>query len=229
VAFSILTLVGVLAIQEVILLTPGLTGGAGTLIGVPSFPNTSVFGVNLVSERGQYWIIAVICVVVLMATYRLERAGFVRTLRAIAQHGELAEALGVDTKRMRAAAFVFAAFFTGLVGAFSAFYLQLAHPSVWGLFPSIYIVAYAIVGGGRSVVGPVLGAAALIVGSAASSSISVVSENSLLPIVVGVGLIVVVLALPGGLVSIGPLGRDLLWRRTLRGRQAAVETRATET
>jgi len=203
VVFSILTLVGLSALDETILLTPPITGGGGGLIGVPAPPSVTVLGVNLATETGEYFIIALLLVLALAAVYCMDRAGYLRILRASAQNEDLAEAVGINTRQCRAAVFVFAAFLTGLAGAFSASYLQSVQPSVWDVFPSIYIVAYAIVGGVGSAFGPLLGTATIIFVASELSSSSATGSNGLLPILLGACLAAVVLILPGGMASIG--------------------------
>lgn len=203
VAFSILTLVALSAFDELVLLVPSLSGGGGGLIAVPGLPSTRILGLQLSSTDGQYAVIAAIAILALIAVYRLEVGGYLRVLKAVAKNGALAESVGVNTKALRASCFIFAAVITGLAGAFSAAELQTAQQNVWDLFPSIYIVAYGIVGGTRSAFGPLVGTAAVMALSSELAASGAVSSNSIDPIVVGVGLIVVVLALPGGLVQLG--------------------------
>ena len=202
VTFSILTLVALSAFDELVLLLPELSGGGGGLIGVPGLPRTNVFGLRLNSVDGQYAIILVIVVLCLLAMYRLERGGYLRTLRAVARNECLAEAVGVSSVAMRASAFIFAGVFGGLAGAFSAAELQAAQQSVWDVFPSIYIVAYGIVGGTRSVFGALLGTTVVMGISSELASLGSLSSNSVDPILIGGGLILVVLVLPEGLASI---------------------------
>jgi branched-chain amino acid transport system permease protein len=109
----------------------------------------------------------------------------------------LAESVGIDLTRYRIGAFVIAAFFTSAMGAFSAQYYSTAHPEVWGLWPSIFILTYAIVGGAGSVLGPVAGAALGVI------AVEILrATEGLQGMLLGVALIVVGLALPGGLTSI---------------------------
>jgi branched-chain amino acid transport system permease protein len=138
-----------------------------------------------------------------------------RALRAVARNEALAEAVGISPTAVRASAFVFAGVFGGLAGAFSAAELQTAQRSIWGIFPSIYIVAYGVVGGTRSVFGALLGTTVVMGISSELASVGSLSSNSVDPILSGAGLILVVLALPEGLVSIANRVvrvRRLSWR-----------------
>ncbi len=204
-AFAVLTLVSLLAIDQVIVLTPDLTGAGAGLVTVP-LPLLTIAGqtLDLASPLGSFYLIAAI-MVICMGIARLVASGpRLLALRGIAQDEQLAASVGIKVTRMRAMAFVWAASFSAAAGAFSAPYLQVAHPRVWGVFPSIFIVAYAIIGGRNSIVGPLLGAAAVIGGTA------IVGGDQYQSIFLGVGLIVVVLFLPDGLAGgVGTLVRSL--------------------
>lgn len=203
IAFSILTLVALSAFDQLVLLVPSLSGGGGGLIAVPGLPSSTVLGIQLSSTNGQYAVITAIAIVCLVMMYRLESGGYLRVLRAVAKNDALAESVGVNARLVKASCFIFAAAITGLAGAFSAAELQAAQQNVWDLFPSIYIVTYGIVGGTQSPFGPFIGTAGVMALSAEVTASGTLSSASIVPILTGAGLIVVILALPGGLVELG--------------------------
>jgi branched-chain amino acid transport system permease protein len=79
-------------------------------------------------------------------------------LRSIGSDETAAEASGINTTFYKLAAFMISAFFAGVAGAFYAHYQMFAGPSYLGIITSITILIMCIVGGLRTVIGPVLGA-----------------------------------------------------------------------
>ena len=130
--------------------------------------------------------------------------------------------MGVDIARYKVLAFVAASFFAGLAGAFSGHYFRLAHPDTYDMWPSIYYVAYAITGGAASIFGPILGSAVLVITQEALRETYKYQAAILAAI-----FIVVILFLPGGIISIPSVIRDLWNKRHLisqmRGRPVAAK------
>jgi branched-chain amino acid transport system permease protein len=208
-AFAVLTMVSLLAVEQIVVLTPSLTGGGSGLITEP-LPIFQLAGstIDLSSPLGSYYLIAAVMLLCIAIARLIASGPRLLALRAIAQDEQLAGSLGIRVNAMRAVAFFWAACFSAAAGAFSAPYLQVAQPRTWSLFPSIFIVAYAIVGGRRSIFGPLIGSAVAIAG------LAVVGGDRYQSIVLGVGLIVVVLFLPdglaGGIRALFRLGRERL-------------------
>jgi len=83
--------------------------------------------------------------------------------RALRDNEEAAEALGVPTFRYKMAAIVISAMLTALGGAFYAQYISFVDPrSVLGIDLMIQILVFCIVGGMRSLWGPLLGTGLLL-------------------------------------------------------------------
>jgi branched-chain amino acid transport system permease protein len=193
--FAIFTMVLVFAAREGIILSPGLTGGASGFLGIPPPDPITIGGVEVsFGPQERYAIVAALLVLTMGVMYRIDRSRLGKVLAAIRQGEVLAESVGINLTRYRVGAFVIAAFFTTATGAFSAHYYGVAHPETWGLWPSIFIIAYAIIGGVGSVFGPVAGAAVgvLIVELLRAT-------EGLQGVLLGVALIIVGLVMPGGL------------------------------
>lgn len=217
VAFSVLTLLSVLALQQVIILTPDVSGGGAGLF-VDPLPSIDLGG-QVIDFRSSplagYYLVLVLLAASLLVVRRVQRSQVFSVMRAISQDETLASSLGVDARRYRAWVFTIAAGMSGLAGAFSSSYFQSAHPDVWGLFPSIFIITYAIIGGRSSIWGPIVGTALIVVISA-----YLPQADGLQPIFVGVGLMIVVLVLPQGLMGLpAVLGRWATDGRAYRGRR----------
>jgi branched-chain amino acid transport system permease protein len=208
----------VFAVREVIILSPELTGGASGFVGIPR-PDRIVIGGREFSfgmRRGLYVIVAALLLLAMAVMHRIDRSRLAKVLTAIRQSEVLAESVGINLIRYRMGAFGIAAFFTSAAGAFSAHYYAVAHPEIWGLWPSIFIITYAIIGGINSVFGPLVGAA---VGVLVIEFLRI--TQGLQGVLLGAALIIVGLVLPGGLTSVFPkepvdrirrrLGRSRSW------------------
>lgn len=82
---------------------------------------------------------------------------------ALRDNEEAAEALGVNTRRLKMRALVLSAAIAGLCGAFYANYVAYVDPrSVLGIDLSIQMLVFSIIGGMSLLWGPLLGAAILV-------------------------------------------------------------------
>lgn len=130
----------------------------------------------------------------------LERRRFGIYLTAIREDEGAAEALGVDAFRYKLLAMVVSSFLTGLGGTFYAFYLFSLQPNaVFGIPLSVEIVIRPIVGGGGTLLGPLLGSLILTpLGELSRAYFGQSGLHGANLIVYGVLLILVVLFLPEG-------------------------------
>jgi branched-chain amino acid transport system permease protein len=214
----------VFAVREAIILSPSLTHGASGFVGVPPPEPIAIGRLNVSGPQERYLIIAVLLLATILVMYRIDRSRLANVLGAIRQGEVLAGSVGINLTRYRLGAFVIAAFFTTAAGAFSAHYYGVAHPETWGLWPSIFILAYAIIGGVGSVFGPVAAATIGVLGIEALRA-----TEGLQGVLLGVALIIVGLAMSGGLTSVlsEPTGERL--RRLVRSvSRGAAGVRATK-
>ncbi|RYX90302.1 MAG: branched-chain amino acid ABC transporter permease [Comamonadaceae bacterium] len=155
-------------------------------------------------EKWPYALMAGILLVsvLLLCRYLLaRRVGYY--WRALRDNEEAAEALGIPAMRYKLAAITISAMLTALGGAFYAQYISFVDPrSVLGLDLSVQILVFCIVGGMRSLWGPILGAALLL---PLGEGVRLVLGTSLpgAPLVLyALILIVVAIVLPQGLSSL---------------------------
>jgi branched-chain amino acid transport system permease protein len=211
--FAIFTLVLVLAVREGIVLSPGVTHGASGFASIPPLAPITIGGVEFSSgsEEGLYTIIAALLLLTLAVMYRIDHSRLAKVLAAIRQGEVLAESVGINLTHYRMGAFVIVAFFTTATGAFSAEYYGVAHPGIWGFWPSIFIITYAIIGGVGPVFGPVMVAAAGVL------VVEVLqATQGLQGILLGLALIIVGFVMPGGVASVA--SREMIGRIIARAR-----------
>jgi branched-chain amino acid transport system permease protein len=131
-----------------------------------------------------------------------------RALRAIHGSEAAAEAVGIDTARLKVAVFAVAGGLTALAGGLYAHYLTFINPSPFGFTYSVELVVMVVLGGVASPWGAVLGAAAvvgLVEALRALLPLLAVSHGAAEYEIVVFGLLLIAFMrlLPGGLSGLG--------------------------
>lgn len=185
--------------------------------GIAAVPRPSLFGARLNTHLGFYYVVLVVTLLSLLFLYRLQGTRFGFTLLALRTRDTeaLAESVGIDAARYKTAAFVISCFFSGLMGAVHVHYLRFVSPFVFTFFLSTDLIIYNMVGGLGSFWGPLLGAGLLT-----ALGEQLFAAGYYKSLVYAVVLLVVILALPGGLIEL-PRALGARWeamRRLLAGR-----------
>ncbi|MGH9022595.1 MAG: branched-chain amino acid ABC transporter permease [Acidimicrobiia bacterium] len=102
-------------------------------------------------------------VVVALGLRRLDRSRLGRVFRAIGEDEHAAAMAGINVVGTKVLAFAIGGAVAGLAGGLYAHSTTFVAPEAFGLGVGIYAVAYVLVGGTRSVAGPVLGAAFFVI------------------------------------------------------------------
>jgi branched-chain amino acid transport system permease protein len=156
--FVLVTFVLTEITQLVLFETPGLTGGSNGLIGMPV---VTFFGSDLGDNRAVLLVTAGLALAGALIT-----AAVTRTLRqhfaAIEENELLAQSLGLVVWHYKAFGFAVAAGVSGLAGFALVNMLLTAHPTSFSPLSSVNYIAYAIIGGKSSMLGPVVGGALLV-------------------------------------------------------------------
>ena len=133
--------------------TPDLAthlGGALGFTGIPFY--TSLFYVTCFAT------------ITILIAYRIKRSSTGRALLSIREDEVAAEAMGVDTTRLKVTAFVLAAFFAGIAGALFAHEVGTTlNPRELGFQKSFDIVIMVVLGGMGSISGSAIAAVLLTV------------------------------------------------------------------
>jgi branched-chain amino acid transport system permease protein len=95
--------------------------------------------------------------------HRLINCRFGRALVAIRENELAAEAMGVNTTRYKIQAFVLAAFYAGIAGSFYAHFIKYISPDSFYIYESFILLAMLAFGGQGNLIGPVVGAAVLLI------------------------------------------------------------------
>ena len=152
--FGLVTLVSVLLLGNMIVVFAGYTGGE---IGL------TLNDILTISSAGNfYWALGLAAVSGLVLRI-IARSSLGMILEASGQDPTATEALGFSVTKFKFFAFILSALVSGLAGSMTVFYLGTASPgTVVAVAVTVQIIIATIVGGRRSIVGPVLGAIFLI-------------------------------------------------------------------
>lgn len=148
-------------------------------------------------------------VIVLIVAYRLKLSSQGRALLAVRENEIAAEAVGVNTARVKVVAFVLAAFFAGVGGSlFAHEFGNTLTPSELGFQKSIDIVIMVVLGGMGSISGAVVAAIGLTI---MPELLREFAEYRM--IFYALALILVMILRPQGLFGIKELWETSLWQK----------------
>ncbi|MCB1015203.1 MAG: ABC transporter permease, partial [Acidimicrobiales bacterium] len=191
-----------LAAQQYLYDRPLLNGGFNDSV---PYRRTNVFGlVDLGSQQSIYYLTLALLVAAIVVIAHLRRTGVGRTTIAVRDNPDGAAAYTVSATQTKLRAFALAGGIAALGGALLAANLQAVPTSrYFTVADSLLLVAMVVIGGLGSVAGAVLGSI-WVVGLPAFFP-----DNDIVPLLTSsVGLLVLLLYFPGGLVQIGHALRD---------------------
>ena len=169
-----------------------LTDGASGILGIPAI---SVAGRALETDMQYYYFVWAFVAVVLVVFANLTASRPGRALQALRESELAAGMLGVDTASYKVQAFVISAAYAAIGGSLYAHSsLRFISPQDFGFHVSIALLVMVVVGGEGTLWGPVFGAVAM----------TVIREglrpyNDVDIVVYGLLLMVMMIAMPGGL------------------------------
>ncbi len=182
-----------------------VTGGPSGLTGIPPL---ALGAFRFDTDARVLWLAWGLLLLLLGLGGNLVDSRIGRALRAVHGSAAAAEAVGIDTARLKVGVFALAGASTALAGSLYAHYLTFINPSPFGFAFSVELVVMVVLGGVSSLWGGVLGAAAVV--------LLVEGLRSLLPllsvshgaaeyeiVIFGLLLMVVMVLLPGGLTALG--------------------------
>ena len=195
-AFVVNTLVLNLVIVQALGKLPGL-GGWGGILGIPgptplSFPFLG--RVEFTGKIPYYYLMLALMLLSMIAFHLLYRSRVGRAWKAIKLSPQLAETLGINLYRYRLLTFIIASLTTGALGSFYAHYFQTIVPDAFGVWTSISIQMYSVLGGLEFyLLGPVFGSIAM---TFFPEVFRVAKEVE--PLITGALLVIIILFFPGG-------------------------------
>lgn len=195
--FAILTL----AFAELLHLLIGNTATLGRNDGLAGLqrPVLSLVGarLDLGASDNFYYVIVLVCGLLIAFIRWLVGTSFGRALQAVKQDPERAEFLGIPVRRHRLAIFALAGATTAAAGALVPPWAQIVTPDLAHWSNSTSPILYTLLGGSAYFWGPALGAVVLSAVFYATRTLVGLSD-----LTTGLLLLVVVVALPGGILGL---------------------------
>jgi len=116
-----------------------------------------IFGLRVTSVYFYYYLFALLVVLIMFACIRLEHSRIGRAWVAIREDEDAAQAMGLDTRRLKLLAFAIGAAFGGMSGALFASFQGFVSPESFSLNESIAVLAMVVLGGMGHIPGVILG------------------------------------------------------------------------
>jgi branched-chain amino acid transport system permease protein len=132
-------------------------------LGIPAIPGPTLFGLDLGTAAGQYYVALALALLTTVAVSRLVDSRFGEAIQAIREDEIAAEAMGVPTTRLKVLTFTISAAIAGVAGGFFAHYASFVSPASFTLVESILVLSLLVFGGMGSVEGSILAAVLLTV------------------------------------------------------------------
>jgi branched-chain amino acid transport system permease protein len=149
------------------------------------------------ASRLAYYLLTLgIVVASLLALRRAALAPFGYALRASRDAPERTEALGIDVRRVRWAAFVTGAAFAGLAGGLQAFQKGAVFPNALSIPISVDGLVMVLLGGLQTLTGPIVGAVFYH-----GLSTELIRHAEYWRALLGIVIVVLVIAFPQGIVG----------------------------
>lgn len=191
---AIATLAFAILVQQVLFEWESVTGGhQGLAVARPS-----LFGVELASDFGYYYLLLALFIGAAWMTRNLRRSLTGRSLAALRMSPIAAQCAGIPRAQHIILAFAVSAFLTGVSGALYGSLIGRLSTETFSLSASLSFLTMAVIGGLGSEVGALLGAAFL---AAAPELLRQFKDAEM--VIYGAILVLCMLFLPGGLAGLG--------------------------
>jgi len=168
-----------------------ITGGAS---GISGIQQPWLFGWHINTPVEFYYVFVVLAVIAVIVSVRLQHSRLGRAWLYVRHDEDAAEAMGIDTVRVKLAAYVIGAIFGSIAGAFFAANLGAISPESFSFQQSVLILMAVILGGMGKIPGVILGAFIVVL---APELLRDLGEYRLL--LFAVGLLLVMLFRPSGI------------------------------
>jgi ABC-type branched-subunit amino acid transport system ATPase component/ABC-type branched-subunit amino acid transport system permease subunit len=182
-------------------------------------PRGSILGYDLAPQRNYYYLCLAVLLVVGVAVARWRTTGTGRSIVAVRENEDRASSLTLSPAVVKLGAFAFSAALAALAGALLAGLRVSFAPTSFGPELSLQLVGIVIIGGLGTVGGAILGTVYVIglpIVLGDSAEVALLTSSA--------GLLVLLLYLPGGLVSLVYRARDALLAGLATRSTAAVVT-----
>jgi len=196
--FSITTITFAELLRIALLYFSGLTNGSSGLLIAYTKPDP--WNMMFSNDKPYYYIALALLVIVMLISALFIRSKYGYYLRTIRGDEDAADSLGIDTAKVKLRAFQLSAMITSTIGMVYALFLTYIDPNViCSTDLAVRIGAIVVIGGVSRLWGPVTGA--FIVIPLSELALKIFPEGGA-QLFYGLGLVVIVILMPGGLISL---------------------------
>lgn len=114
-------------------------------------------GIKGIPKLTETWHLVLFLVIIGYFMVRLHRSRLGRAMAAIRQDEQAASNMGIDVVFVKNLVFMLSAMLAGAAGAFNGHLTRIITPDAYGFDTAVDILAYAVLGGTGSWVGPIIG------------------------------------------------------------------------
>jgi branched-chain amino acid transport system permease protein len=186
-------------------------GGWNGIVNIPA-PEPHHYFTSL-NKVGYYYLGVTLTVITCWTVYRVSRSRIGMIFWSVRESETLADSIGVNIRKHKLQAFLFAAFFAGVAGTYYAHYTSYISPLVFTVQMSLNVLIFVVVGGMWSFAGPIVGAAVLTLVPEFFRATGVYQM-----LIYGVILVFAVLFMPRGIVGVL---EEKVFPRLIKARRAA--------
>lgn len=136
-----------------------VTGGRDGII-IRESPH--FLGVDFSNKDNMYYLALTFMIVSLVTVWLLSRSQLGMRLRAVRDNPDLAASIGLNVWVLRLSAFAWSGVMAGMGGAIYTYYIHVVEPNFFGHGATLDLILIPILGGGQSLVGPILGSYAFV-------------------------------------------------------------------
>ncbi len=137
----------------------GITGGANGLSGID---RPMLFGYELREPIAHYYLMLIFLVLTIIGVRRLEQSRLGRAWMYVREDEVAAEAMGIDTIRVKLLAFVIGSAWAGLAGSLYAGKITVISPDLSKFLESVIMFCIVVLGGTGSIPGAFVGTLGMV-------------------------------------------------------------------
>lgn len=166
------------------------------------YPDFILFNLD---KTWSYILIAIFLIGLLIVTHNIVYSRSGRALLTMRGSEAAAQAMGINLLKYRLLAFGIATLYAAIGGVLYVHFIRFSYPSAWNINLSLQILAVVVIGGMRTIIGPVIGSFIVFgVPELILKQLPIIGNvDGLAYIFTGILIIVVILFYPNGLIYLG--------------------------
>ena len=181
-------------------------------------PNHPDVFVTFLERDGTYWLLVMFLVILMILTDNFIHSPIGRAFLTMRASEPAAQAMGINLLKYKLMAFGIATAYAALAGMLYAHFIRAVNPDPWTLLLSLQILAVIVIGGFKTITGPIIGSFIVFgVPPLILNQLPVIGDIAGLPFIFnGLLIILVILFYPRGLVYMGHDLKRLFKKKEVR-------------